>query len=102
MPFIIPPNPGHHLAGPIAAAQCAQREAEHKAIIMQFQTCVVKEDSLLEIWGEGIAYLNVTLVQMLTHLWDCWGSIYYVDITALLAECDSPWNAGEVLTKYFN
>jgi hypothetical protein len=26
----------------------------------------------------------------------------FVDITALLAECDVPWNAAEVPTKYFN
>jgi hypothetical protein len=99
MPFIIPPNPGRYLAGPIAAAQCTQREAEQKALIMQFQTCVgvakglkdpilqvVKEDYLLEIRDEGITYLNVTPVQMLTHLWDHKGSIDYVDITTLLAE----------------
>jgi hypothetical protein len=26
----------------------------------------------------------------------------FVDITALMAECDAPWNAAEVPTKYFN
>ena len=56
----------------------------------------------MEIWDEGIAYLNVTPLQMLTHLRDRWGSIDYVDINALLTECDTPWNAGEVPTKYFN
>ena len=114
-PFIIPANPGHYPQGPIPAAQRAQREAEHKALVVQFQTCVgvskglkdlilqaVEEDFLLEIRDEGIAYLNVTPLQMLTHLRDRWGSMDYIDITALLAECDSPWNAGEVPTKYFN
>lgn len=114
-PFIVPPNPGYYPAGPIPAAQRSQREAEHKALIVQFQTCVgvskglkdlilqaVEEDFLLELRDEGIAYLNVTPHQMLTHLRDRWGSMDYVDITALLAECDSPWNAGEVPTKYFN
>ena len=60
------------------------------------------EDFLLELRAEGIAYLNVTPLQMLTHLRDRWGSMDYVDITALLAECDAPWNAAEVPTKYFN
>ncbi len=26
----------------------------------------------------------------------------FVDITALLSECDTPWNAMEVPTKYWN
>ena len=38
-PFIIPVNPGHYPQGPIPAVQRAQREAEHKALIVQFQTC---------------------------------------------------------------
>ncbi len=114
-PFVVPPNPGHYPAGPIPAVQRAQREAEHKALIVQFQTCIgvskglkdliltaVDEDYVLELRDEGIAYLNVTPFQMLTHLRDRWGSMDYVDITALLAECDAPWNAREVPTKYFN
>jgi hypothetical protein len=114
-PFVVPANPGHYPAGPIPAVQRVQREAEHKALIVQFQTCTgvakglkdlilqaVDEDFLLELRDEGVAYLNVTPFQMLTHLRDRWGSMDYVDITALLAECDSPWNAAEVPTKYFN
>ncbi len=97
-PFVLPPNPGHYPAGPIPAVQRAQREAEHKALIVQFQTCIgvskglkdqiltaVDEDYVLELRDEGIAYLNVTPFQMLTHLCDRWGSMDYVDITALLA-----------------
>ena len=114
-PFLTPANPGHYPQGAITAAQRGQREAEHKALVTQFQTCVgaskglkdlilqaVDEDFLLELHAEGIAYLNVTPLQMLTHLRDRWGSMDYVDITALLAECDAPWNAAEVPTKYFN
>jgi len=56
----------------------------------------------LEIRDEGIAYLNVTPLQMLNHLRDRWGSLDFVDINALLNECDTPWNVGEVPTKYFN
>ena len=100
--------------GNIPAAQRSQREHEHKALIGQFQKCVgvskglkdlileaVDEDFLLELRVEGIAYLNVTPLQMLTHLRDRWGAMDFVDITALLAECDTPWNAAEVPTKYF-
>lgn len=114
-PFVVPANPGVYPLGNIPAAQRGQREAEHKALQTQFQTCIVAskglkdlilqavdEDFLLELRAEGIAYLNVTPLQMLTHLRDRWGTMDYVDITSLLAECDTPWNAAEVPTKYFN
>jgi hypothetical protein len=97
-PFVMPPNPGHYPARPIPAVQCAQQEAEHKALIVQFQTSVgvakglkdliltaVDEDFLLELQDEGIAYLHVMPFQMLMHLPGCWGSMDYADITALLA-----------------
>jgi len=114
-PFVVPANPGVYPLGNIPAAQRGQREAEHKALQTQFQTCIgaskglkdlilqaVDKDFLLELRAEGIAYLNVTPLQMLTHLRDRWGTMDYVDITSLLAECDTPWNAAEVPTKYFN
>jgi len=114
-PFVIPANPGHYPQGNFPAAQRSQREAEHKALVGQFQTCIgvskglkdlilqaVEEDFLLELRDEGIAYLNVSPLQMLTHLRNRWGTMDFVDITALLAECDAPWNAAEVPTKYFN
>jgi hypothetical protein len=106
MPFIVPANPGVYPLENIPAAQCGQREAEHKTLVAQFQTCVgaskglkdfilqaVDEDFLFELQAKGIAYLNVTPVQMLTHLHNCWGTMDFVDITALLSECDTPWNA---------
>ena len=114
-PFIFPANPGVYLPGAIPAAQRPQREAEHKALVAQFQTCIgaskglkdlilkaVDEDFLLELRAVGIAYLNVTPLQMLTHLRNRWGTMDYFDITALLAECDQPWSAAEVPEKYFN
>lgn len=114
-PFIFPANPGVYPQGAIPAAQRPQREAEHKALVAQFQTCIgaskglkdlilkaVDEDFLLELRAVGIAYLNVTPLQMLTHLRNRWGTMDYVDITALLAECDQPWSAAEVPEKYFN
>ena len=83
-PFVVPANPGVYPLGTIPAAQRGQREAEHKALQMQFQTCIgvskrlkdlilqaVDEDFLLELRAEGIAYLNVRPLQMLTHLHDC-------------------------------
>ena len=39
-PFNVLANPGHYRAGPIPAMQQAQREAKHKALITQFQTCM--------------------------------------------------------------
>jgi hypothetical protein len=113
--FIVPANQGVYPLGNIPAAQRGQREAEHKALVAQFQTCVgaskglkdlilqaVDEDFLLELQAKGIAYLNVTRVQMLTHLHGCWGTMDFVDITAFLSECNTPWNTVEVPTKYFN
>jgi hypothetical protein len=114
-PFVPPPNPRHYPQRNIPAAQHGQQEAEHKVLIAQFQTCVevskglkdlilqaVNEDFLLELQDEGIAYLNVTPFQMLTCLCNWWGTMDFVNITALLAECNTPWNAAEVPTKYFN
>jgi hypothetical protein len=40
--------------------------------------------------------------QMLTHLRNCWGVVDFVDITALMAECNAQWSADEVPTLYFN
>ncbi len=98
-PFVPPPNPGHYPQGNVPAAQREQREAEHKALIAQFQTWVgvskglkdlilqaVDEDFLLELQAKGIAYLNVTPFQMLTHLRNWWGTMDFVNITELLAE----------------
>ena len=114
-PFVFPPNPGVYPQGNFPEAQRRQREAEHNALIKQFQTCVgastglkdrilkaIDEDFLLELKEEGIAYLNVTPLQMLTHLRDRWGTMDFIDVTALLAECDAPWIAAEVPQKYFN
>jgi hypothetical protein len=39
---------------------------------------------------------------MVTHLQNCWGTVDYVDITALMAECSNPWIVAEVPTVYFN
>jgi hypothetical protein len=115
MPFIVLANPGVYPLGNIPAAQCRQREAEHKALGAQFQTCLgaskglkylilraVDKYFLLELQAKGIAYLNVTPLQMLTHLHDRWRTMDCVDITALLSKCNTPWNAVEVPTKYFN
>ncbi len=39
-PFIVPAKPGVYPLGNIPAAQHRQWEAEHKALVAQFQTCV--------------------------------------------------------------
>ncbi len=114
-PFIIPANPGVYPAGNILAAQRGQWEAEHKKLIQQFQMCVgaskglkdlimqaIDEEFLLELHVPGIAYLNVTPLQMLTHLRNQWGTMDHVDINALMAKWDTTWDATEVPTKHFN
>jgi hypothetical protein len=47
--FIFPANPGVYLQGAIPAAQCPQREAEHKALIAQFQTCMGASKGLKDL-----------------------------------------------------
>lgn len=48
-PFVVPANPGHYPQGPIPALQRAQREAEHKALVVQFQTCVGASKGLKDL-----------------------------------------------------
>ena len=113
-PFVPPANPGVYPIG-VTAANCARMEAEHKEQIKVFETFTgvgmglkdlilkaIDKDYLLEIKHERLGFLNVTATQMLTHLCNCWGVIDFVDITALMAECDAPWNVVEVPTIYFN
>ncbi len=113
-PIIAPANRGVYPPGTgnIPAVQRSQQEHAHKALINQFQKCVgvskgqkdlileaVDEDFLLELRNEGIAYLNVTPLQMHTHFRDRWGAMDIVDITSLFSKCDKPWSAAEVPTK---
>jgi hypothetical protein len=48
-PFVVPANRGVYPAGVIPAAQRLQQEAKHKALIMQFQTCVGVAKGLREL-----------------------------------------------------
>jgi len=113
-PFVAPLNPGVYLIG-VTAANCSQMEAKHKEQINQFHTFAgvgmglkdlilkaIDKDYLLEIKHECVTFLNMTAVQMLTHLCNRWGIVDFVDITALMSECDAPWSMGEVPTIYFN
>ncbi len=90
-------------------------EAEHKKQIKVFETFAgvgmglkdlilkaIDEDYLLEIKHEHLGFLNITATQMLTHLCNHGGVVDFVDITALMVECDAPWNVAEVTTIYFN
>ncbi len=107
-PFVAPVNPGVYPVG-VTAATWSRMEAEHKEQVNQFHTFVgvgmglkdlvlkaIDKDYLLEIKHERVAFLNVVAAQMLTHLRNCWGVVDFVDITALMAECD----ARGVLMKY--
>jgi hypothetical protein len=113
-PFVVPVNPAVYLVG-VTAATRSQMEAKHKEQVNQFHTFVgvgmglkdlvlkaIDEDYLLEIKHERVAFLNVTAAQMLTHLRNRWGVVYFVDITALLVECDALWSVDKVPTLYFN
>ena len=69
-----------------------------KELILQ----AIEEDFILELQAQQTGYLNVTPLQMMTHLRLQWGGLDFVDINALMTECDSIWSPSEVLTKYFN
>ncbi len=112
--FVVPVNPGVYLVG-VTAATRSWMEAEHKEQVNQFHTFIgvgmglkdlvlkaIDKDYLLEIKHNHVAFLNMTAAQMLTHLRNCWGVVDFVDITALMAECDAPWSVDEVPTLYFN
>jgi hypothetical protein len=62
----------------------------------------INKDFLLEIKQDLVAFLNVTVIQMMTHLRTRWGSVNFVDITALMSECDAPWSIAEVPMINFN
>ncbi len=113
-PFVTPVNPSIYLVG-VTAATWSRMEANHKEQVKQFHTFVgvgmglkdlvlkeIDENYLLEIKHKCMAFLNVTAAQMLTHLRNCWGVVDFVDIMALMAECDAPWSVDEVQTLYFN
>jgi hypothetical protein len=113
-PFVAPINPGVYLFG-VTAGTRSRMEAKHKEQIKQFHTFVgvgmglkdlilkaIDKDYLLEIKHKCTAFLNVMAMQMLTHLRNCWGVVDFVDITALMAECNAPWSVDEVPTLYFN
>jgi hypothetical protein len=107
-PFIAPLNPGIYPAGvTLAAYQRGQRAAEHKELIHDFKKCTgagkglkdlilqaIDKDFLLELKVPGITYFNASSNQ--------WGLMDFVDITALMTECDSPWDLTEVPTKHLN
>jgi hypothetical protein len=114
-PFVVPANPGVYPAGVIPAAQRLQREAEHKALIEKFQMCIgvakglkepimkaIDEAFLVKLRAQQTGYLNVMPFQMMTHLRTRWGALDFVDITMLMAECNSAWSPAKIPTKYFN
>ena len=114
-PFVAPINPGIYPVVGVTAVNCLRQVAEHKDEIKQFHTYAgvgmglkdlilkaIDEDYLVEIKHERLAFFNVTAVQMMTHLHQYWGSVDFVDITSLMAECDTPWSIAKIPTSYFN
>ena len=81
---------------------------DHKALFKQFETCVgvakglkelilhaIQENFVFKLHAEQMGYLNITLVfQMMTNLSPLHsiGSIDFVDINALNAECNAAWS----------
>ena len=113
-PFVAPVDPGVY-PDSVMAANCLWQEAGHKEEVKQFHTFAgvgmglkdlilkaINKDYLLEIKHEHVTFLNVTTVQMMTHLCTCWGLVDFVEITALMAVCNAPWSVVEVPMIYFN
>ncbi len=101
-PFVAPINPGIYSVVGVTAANWLQQEAEHRrgqaistfaGVGMGLKDLILKaidKDFLLEIKQDRVALLNVTAMQMMTHLRTRWGSVDFVDITTLMSECDAP------------
>ena len=113
--FVPPANPGVYPAGPFAAGTRAQREAQHEKEVEVYQTylgvgdglkdlvrAAVDEDYVIELKAERVGYLRVTATQMIAHLRSRWGTADFVDKCALINELNTPWNAAEIPTIYFN
>jgi hypothetical protein len=113
-PFVPPNSPDVYPIG-VTNATWARLEAEHKEQVKQFEAYVgilmglkdliqqvIDNNYLLELRQEHLGYLNVTPIQMVTHLCLHWGTVDFVDISALITECDSPLNVAEVPQVYFN
>ncbi len=47
---------------------------------------------VLELRVQQTSFLNVTPSQMMPHLLTRWGALDFVDINALMSECDSVWS----------
>ncbi len=57
---------------------------------------------MLELRVQQMGYLNIMPLQMMTYLLTQWGALDFVDINALMTECNSLGSPTEVPTKYFN
>ena len=116
--FTNPINPGNYPAGiPNNATQGARAraEAEHKELVKEYETFqgviqatkdiileAVDHEYLLEIEDEILGFLNLTPIDMLTHLRNRGGALDFADTKILLAERDGEWDASEVPQLYFN
>ena len=113
--FVPPANPRVYPAGPFPAGTRAEQEAQHEKEVEVYQTYLgigdglkdlirvaVDEDYVIELKAEKVGYLRVTAMQMIAHLRARWGSEDFVDKCVLINELNTPWNAAEVPTIYFN
>ena len=114
-PFVPPANPGVYPAGPFPNGTRSQREAEFDRDVEVHQTFLgvgeglkelirvaVDDDYLVELKAPRVGYLRVTAKDMIAHLHSRWGAADFVDKCDLINELNTPWNAAEVPTIYFN
>ena len=114
--FDIPSHPGAYPTTVTTKATArAKQEAEHKAKIVEYETCAgvimsikgMIVDAVDKEWLEGIGdeilgFTNVSIVDMLDHLEARGGKLDYFEIQAIKAELDAPWDGNENVVTYFS
>jgi len=116
--FVNPPNPGLYpnIAANVTAGTRAREEAIHKGLAQEYKIfCgveaelkyiilgAVDSDYVLEIEHEIIRFLNQMPKQIIRHLRNQGGQLYFADTKKLIEERDSEWDGSEEVTQvYFN
>lgn len=112
--FVVPAHPGVYPTTNITKNNKAQREAEHKELIKQYEVCAgveqvlrekileaVDEAYVLELEDEIMGYMDVSPRTLLDHLRSRGGQVDHNDTVTLINERDQPWDVSIVPAVYF-
>ena len=112
--FIVPSHPGVYPTTNITKNNKAQREAEHKELIKQYEVCAgveqvlrekileaVDEAYVLELEDEIMGFMDVSPRALLDHLRNRGGQVDHNDTVTLINERDQPWDISVVPAVHF-